>query len=194
MKTLLTIVAIIALLAFGNAYLPETQSAVQAARAETPAEIAYSRCLAIVWNTPGYQRIPNSTTHYKNAVEFTVREKGSKAIVGLFRCYRTEDGAVTSAALNGEVFWSDQAADSARRQAARDTGRDTVRQVQELLNARGYNVGPADGIAGKRTVRAANQLLSDIGIDDDNYTAKQLADPAQLRLLQDLVAVHLSGQ
>lgn len=50
------------------------------------------------------------------------------------------------------------------------------REVQQLLNARGYDVGEADGVLGTRTRRAIAELQRELGREPDGRAGRHLLD------------------
>lgn len=56
------------------------------------------------------------------------------------------------------------------------TDRETIREVQSLLNAAGYDVGSADGIAGKKTNNMILQYERDHGLPEDTDITDELLD------------------
>ncbi|MBN2429657.1 MAG: peptidoglycan-binding protein [Deltaproteobacteria bacterium] len=69
------------------------------------------------------------------------------------------------------------------RVAAADLNREQIREMQNLLNERGYNVGQADGFIGPRTREGLRQFQSSEGLaatgTPDRETLRALAPSAE---------------
>ena len=86
------------------------------------------------------------------------------AIVGL---------ATNSGQINlGKPFWRKDASRSLYKPASQQYS--TVTQVQSSLAAKGYNPGPTDGMAGKRTRSAIRAYQKDHGLLVDGQASNQL--------------------
>ena len=56
------------------------------------------------------------------------------------------------------------------------TDKDSIRKVQELLNAAGYDCGAADGVAGKNTNNAILKFERDHGLDENTDITNELLE------------------
>ena len=54
------------------------------------------------------------------------------------------------------------------------TGRSAVREMQSRLTAMGYNPGPADGVSGPDTKKAASEFNMSVGLPADASTSATL--------------------
>lgn len=71
-----------------------------------------------------------------------------------------------------------------RKQAVSPTERAAVANVQEMLNALGYDAGPTDGVPGQRTMSAAAQFRSAYGLDPSGGIDQALVAALQVAVRQ----------
>lgn len=76
---------------------------------------------------------------------------------------------------NGVCPYSSNATSSQSGSSSTDTS-NTIKQVQQALNDRGYDAGTADGIMGQKTKNAIEQFQKDNGLTIDGIIGKQVKD------------------
>jgi len=83
---------------------------------------------------------------------------------------------VVAALVAGLISAGPVAPTPARAQGAGDAPRETVREIQDALAARGYDPGLADGLVGGKTVRAIRLYQAQAGLQVDGKATARLAN------------------